>query len=141
MIKSELNLKNHWAVADYLQRAARHIASQTDVDQAYALGKAAVALAAEGKNAMMPIVVRDSSSPYRWHIDAVALSEVANVEKTLPRDFITADGYGITAACREYLLPLIAGEAYPPYENGLPKYVQINKETVAKKLKETFALA
>lgn len=136
LIKSELNLKNHWAVADYLQRAARHIASQNDVDQAYALGKSAVELAIAGKNAVMPIVVRDSSSPYRWHLEDVALSKVANVEKKLPRDFISEDGYGITAACREYLLPLIAGEAYPPYENGLPQYIQLPLQTIAKKLKE-----
>lgn len=137
LIKSELNLKNHWAVSDYLQRAARHIASQNDVDQAYALGKSAVELAISGKNAVMPIVVRDSSSPYRWHIEDVALSKVANVEKKLPREFISQDGYGITPACREYLAPLIAGEAYPPYENGLPQYIQLPLQTIAKKLKET----
>jgi len=141
MITSELRLKNHWAVADYLQRAARHIASQTDVDQAYALGKSAVELAVAGKNAVMPIIVRDSSTPYRWHIDSVALSKVANVEKTLPREFITSDGYGITPACREYLLPLIAGEAYPPYENGLPQYAYLAKDLVEKKLTTSFALA
>lgn len=137
LIKSELNLKNHWAVADYLQRAARHIASQNDVDQAYALGKSAVELAIAGKNAVMPIVVRDSSTPYRWHLEDVALSKVANVEKKVPREFISQDGYGITDACREYLLPLIAGEAYPPYENGLPQYIQLPLQTIAKKLKET----
>jgi len=136
LIKSELNLKNHWAVADYLQRAARHIASQNDVDQAYALGKSAVELAIAGKNAVMPIVVRDSSNPYRWHLEDVALSKVANVEKKLPKEFISEDGYGITAACREYLLPLIAGEAYPPYENGLPQYIQLPLQTIEKKLKE-----
>ncbi len=141
MIKKELNLKNHWAVADYLQRAARHISSQTDVDQAYALGKSAVEFALAGKNAVMPVVVRDSATPYRWHIEEVALSKVANVEKTLPREFITPDGYGITQACKDYLLPLIAGEAYPPYESGLPVYVQLPLETVAKKLKESFATA
>lgn len=137
LIKSELNLKNHWAVSDYLQRAARHIASQNDVDQAYALGKSAVELAISGKNAVMPIVVRDSSNPYHWHLEDVALSKVANVEKKLPREFISEDGYGITPACREYLAPLIAGEAYPPYENGLPQYIQLPLQTIAKKLKET----
>lgn len=137
LIKSELNLKNHWAVSDYLQRAARHIASQNDVDQAYALGKSAVELAISGKNAVMPIVVRDSSNPYRWHLEDVALSKVANVEKKLPREFISEDGYGITPACREYLAPLIAGEAYPPYENGLPQYIQLPLQTIPKKLKET----
>ncbi|MCS5710560.1 diphosphate--fructose-6-phosphate 1-phosphotransferase [Candidatus Berkiella aquae] len=137
LIKSELNLKNHWAVADYLQRAARHIASQNDVDQAYALGKSAVELAISGKNAVMPIVVRDSHSPYRWHIEDVALSKVANVEKKVPKEFISEDGYGITQACREYLEPLIAGEAYPPYKNGLPEYIQLSLQTIPKKLKET----
>ncbi len=141
MVKSELGLKNHWAVADYLQRAARHISSTTDVEQAYALGKSAVEFAIAGKNAVMPVVVRDSDSPYRWHIEEVPLSKVANVEKTVPRDFITEDGYGITDACRKYLLPLIAGEAYPPYENGMPQYVQLPLDTVAKKLKEEFAVA
>ncbi len=141
MIQSELKLKNHWAVADYLQRAARHIASETDVAQAYALGKSAVEMALAGKNAMMPIIVRESDSPYRWHIGEVALSKVANVEKTVPRNFITEDGYGITAACRAYLSPLIEGEAYPPFANGLPQYVNLTHTYAEKKLKENFALA
>lgn len=141
IVKSELGFKNHWAVADYLQRAARHIASQTDVEQAYALGKAAVEFAIAGKNAVMPIVVRDSDAPYRWHIDSVELGKVANVEKKMPRDFITEDGYGITEACRTYLAPLIAGEAYPPYENGLPQYVTLAKDIVTKKLKESYSAA
>lgn len=140
MIKSELGLKNHWAVADYLQRAARHIASQTDLDHAYALGKSAVEFAIAGKNAVMPVIVRDSDSPYRWHIEAVPLAQVANVEKTVPREFITPDGYGITQACRDYLAPLIAGEAYPPYKNGLPEYVYLPHQIVAKKLQEEFAV-
>lgn len=133
LIKSELGFKYHWAVADYLQRAARHIASQTDVDQAYALGKEAVNLAIAGHNAVMPIVVRDSDSPYQWHIGSVPLAEVANVEKTLPREFISEDGYGITPACRAYLTPLIAGEAYPPYRHGMPQYVQLPLNIVPKK--------
>jgi 6-phosphofructokinase 1 len=141
MIKSELGLKNHWAVSDYLQRAARHIASSSDVEQAYALGKSAVELAIAGKNAVMPIVVRDSDSPYRWHIEDIPLAKVANVEKKLPKEFISADGYGISDACRKYLAPLILGEAYPPYENGLPQYVTIPHDIVAKKLKESFAVA
>jgi ATP-dependent phosphofructokinase / diphosphate-dependent phosphofructokinase len=141
MIQSELKLKNHWAVADYLQRAARHIASETDVNQAYALGKSAVEMALAGKNAMMPIIVRESDSPYRWHIGEVALSQVANVEKTVPRDFITEDGYGITQACKTYLAPLIEGEAYPPFANGLPQYVNLNHTLTEKKLKESFAVA
>jgi 6-phosphofructokinase len=141
MIKSELGLKNHWAVADYLQRAARHIASQTDVDQAYALGQHAVEFALAGKNAVMPIVVRTNDSPYQWRIDSVPLSEVANIEKKLPRDYISEDGYGITEKCREYLLPLIAGEAYPPFDQGLPQYIYLPLNTVEKKLKESFSVA
>ena len=135
LIKQNLGYKYHWAVSDYLQRAARHISSQTDVEQAYALGKAAVEFAIEGKNAVMPIVVRDSSTPYQWHIEEVALSEVANIEKSMPRDYITEDGFGITEACKEYLSPLIQGEAYPPYHaHGLPNYVKLKNILVDKKL-------
>lgn len=141
LIKSELGLKNHWAVSDYLQRAARHLASITDVEQAYALGKSAIELAVAGKNAVMPIVVRDSDNPYRWHIEDVPLSDVANVEKKMPREYISEDGYGITDKCRVYLAPLILGEAYPPYTNGLPQYIQLSQDIVAKKLKENFELA
>ncbi len=127
LIKEKLHYKYHWAVADYLQRSARHIASGVDVEQAYALGKAAVELALQGKNALMPIVVRDQDQPYQWHIDAVELARVANQEKTMPKDFIREDGYGITDACRRYLQPLIEGEAYPPYVNGLPDYLRLKK--------------
>lgn len=134
MIKSRLGLKFHWAVADYLQRAARHIASKSDVEQAYALGKSAVELAVAGHNSVMPTVVRKSSSPYVWEIGYAPLSQVANVEKFMPRDFISEDGFGITDACREYLYPLIQGEDYPPYENGLPKYVTLKNKSVTKKL-------
>jgi len=141
LVKTECGFKNHWAVADYLQRAARHIASKTDVEQAYALGKSALELALAGKNAVMPIIVRDNNSPYQWHIEDVALASVANVEKKLPAQFISEDGFGITEACREYLAPLIQGEDYPPYHNGLPKYVQINLPLVAKKLAKTFAVS
>ena len=138
MVKEELGYKYHWAVADYLQRAARHIASKVDVEQAYAVGKAAVEYAIAGRNAVMPAIIRKSSRPYRWHIEAVPLSAVANVEKTVPRHFITADGFGITAACRRYLEPLIAGEDYPPYRNGLPDYVRIKGRAVRRKLKTTW---
>ncbi len=135
MIKDALGYKYHWAVADYLQRAARHLASKTDVEQAYAVGKAAVEKALEGKNSIMPTIDRVSSNPYRWEIGEAPLSEVANVEKMMPREFITEDGFGITDACREYLMPLIAGEDYPPYdENGMPKYVTLKNELVEKKL-------
>ena len=134
MIKQAFGYKFHWGVADYLQRAARHLASKSDVEQAYALGKAAVELAIEGRNSVMPAVIRDSNSPYQWHIGVGELKDIANVEKMMPKDFITEDGFGITAACREYLQPLIEGEDYPPYENGMPKYVTLKHELVAKKL-------
>ncbi len=136
MIKEAHGYKFHWAVADYLQRAARHLASKSDVEQAYALGKAAVEKAIEGKNSIMPTVVRESSNPYQWHIGEAPLSEVANVEKMMPKDFITEDGYGITAACKEYLIPLIQGEDYPPYKNGMPDYVTLTNAPVAKKCPE-----
>jgi len=135
MVKDAHGYKYHWAVADYLQRSARHIASKVDVEQAYAVGKAAVDLAVKGVNAVMPTIVRKSSKPYRWTIGHVALSEVANLEKKVPRDYITADGFGITEKCRRYLEPLIAGESYPPYRNGLPDYVRIKGVGVKRKLK------
>ncbi len=135
MVKDALGYKYHWAVADYLQRAARHLASESDVEQAYALGKAAVEKALEGKNAIMPTVVRESSTPYQWHIGEAPLSEVANVEKMMPMEFISADGYGITDACKEYLYPLIKGESYPAYdEKGMPKYATMKGAMIAKKL-------
>lgn len=140
MIKQAHGYKYHWAVADYLQRAARHIASATDVEQAYALGAAALELALAGENAVMPTIVRDADEPYRWSIGKAKLSEVANVEKKMPRDYITDDGYGITEACRRYLAPLIAGEDYPPYVNGLPDYVALKNEAVPRRLNQDFKL-
>ena len=135
IIKDALGYKFHWAVADYLQRAARHLASESDVEQAYALGEAAVEKALEGKNSIMPTVVRESSSPYKWSIGEAPLSEVANVEKMMPMDFISEDGFGITDKCKEYLYPLIKGEAYPEYDdNGMPKYVTMKGIAVPKKL-------
>ncbi len=134
MIKDALGYKFHWAVADYLQRAARHLSSASDVEQAYALGKAGVEFALAGDNSIMPTVVRKSNSPYSWEIGKAPLSEVANVEKMMPTEFISDDGYGITEGCREYLVPLIQGEAYPPYENGMPQYVTLKNAPVAKKL-------
>ena len=134
IIKDALGYKFHWAVADYLQRAARHLSSKSDVEQAYALGEAGVKFALEGDNAIMPTVDRISNSPYKWKIGKAPLSEVANVEKMMPMDFITDDGFGITQKCKDYLLPLIDGEDYPPYENGLPKYVVLKNQSVAKKL-------
>jgi len=134
MIKSELGYKYHWAVADYLQRAARHIASATDVDQAYAVGKAAVEFALAGKNAVMPIIVRGKGKKYSWHIGEAKLSDVANVEKKMPRSYITRDGFHITEAAREYFTPLIQGEDYPPYKNGIPQYARLKQVLLAKKL-------
>jgi len=138
LIRSELGYKYHWAVADYLQRAARHLASKTDVRQAYAMGKAAVELAVKGHNAVMPTIERISDVPYKWKVGKVALSEVANQERMMPRDYITADGFHITAKCRRYLSPLIEGEDYPPYRNGLPDYVRLKLSSVKKKLNKEF---
>ena len=140
LVQSRLKLKQHWAVADYLQRAARHIASRTDLEQSYAVGKAAVELAAKGMSGVMPTIVRTSSKPYRWKIGVAKLTDVANVEKKMPRDFITADGFHITAKCRKYLQPLIAGEAFLPFENGLPKYVRLKNVAVRKKTHGDFKL-
>lgn len=140
LIKEKLKLKYHWALADYLQRSARHIASLTDVEQAYALGRAAVEYALAGKNAIMPIIIRESEQPYRWSIGEAPLEKVANIEKTLPRDFITEEGFGITEKCRRYLSPLIQGEAYPPFEDGLPCYVKLKNKAVEKKLEKNFIL-
>lgn len=136
MVQSELKLKNHWAVADYLQRSARHIASKTDVEMAYAMGKAAVQYALKGHNSVMPTVVRTSNKPFKWKVGMAPLSKVANVEKMMPNDFITKDGYGITKKCRTYLEPLIKGEDYPPYKNGMPQYVRLKNVGVPKKLKD-----
>lgn len=134
MIKNALGYKYHWAVPDYLQRSARHLASKVDVDQAYALGKAAVEFAIQGESGILPIIVRDNHSPYRWHIEKAPLEKVANVEKKMPREYITADGFHITDECREYLLPLIQGEDYPPYHNGLPAYQHLDLPLAEKKL-------
>ena len=134
LVKARHGYKHHWAVADYLQRAARHIASGVDVEQAYALGRAAVEMALAGKNAMMPVIVRKSDTPYEWEVGEASLADVANVEKKMPREFIGADGFSITAECRRYLRPLIQGEDYPPYEGGLPRYVRLGNVAVEKKL-------
>ena len=134
IVRAGLGFKFHWAVADYLQRSARHIASGNDVEQAYAMGRAAVEFALAGKNAVMPTVVRTSDAPYRWKIGEARLSAVANVERKMPRSFISGDGFGITARARRYLAPLIAGEAYPPYRDGMPCYVTLKNELAGKKL-------
>jgi len=134
MVKDGLGFKYHWAVADYLQRAARHIASKVDVEQAYAVGRAAVQFALAGRNGVMPVIVRTSDSPYRWKIDAVALDRIANQEKKMPKNFITRDGFGITEKARTYLAPLIQGEDYPPYKLGVPQYARLKGVLVPKKL-------
>jgi 6-phosphofructokinase 1 len=140
MTRAAFGYKFHWAVADYLQRSGRHIASKVDVEQAYAVGKAAVEFAIKGKNAVLPIIVRKSAKPYRWSIGEAPLSAIANREKQVPRNFITADGFGITAACRRYLAPLIGGEDYPPYRGGLPVYVELKGHPVPRRVKRRFAL-
>ena len=135
LVKEKLGYKYHWALPDYLQRSARHAASKVDAEQAYAVGKAAVDYALKGMNAVMPVIVRSSDAPYRWSIQPAPLSKVANHEKKMPNSFITRDGFGITAAARRYLSPLIAGEAALPYgKDGLPHYVQLKNVAVAKKL-------
>jgi len=134
MVKQALGHKFHWAVADYLQRAARHIASKTDVKQAYELGRAAVRMALKGHNAVMPTIERVSDRPYKYRIGMAPLAEVANVEKFMPRDFITEDGFGITEACKRYLMPLIQGEDYPKYKDGLPVFATLKNLPVEKKL-------
>lgn len=134
LIKKELGYKYHWALADYLQRSARHIASKSDVDQAYALGEKAIEFALEGKTAVMPIIVRESDEPYRWSIGEGLLSDAANIEKMMPDDFISDDGFGITALAKQYFAPLIEGEDYPPYKNGLPVYVKLKNHLLEKRL-------
>jgi 6-phosphofructokinase 1 len=140
MINNVLRYKTHWAVANLLQRAARNIASRTDVEQAYALGKTAVKLALDGMNAVMPTIVRASNCPYQWKIGFTSLNDVANVEKKMPREYISADGFGVTQAGRTYLQPLVEGEDHPPCLGGLPDYVSLKNVAVAKKLAAEFAL-
>jgi 6-phosphofructokinase len=135
IVREKLGYKYHWAVSDYLQRSARHVASRTDVEQAYAVGEAAVELALQGKSGVMPVIKRVSNNPYRWKIAETSLGRVANREKMMPRNYISADGFGITPAARRYLAPLIRGEDYPPYApDGLPRYVRLKKVLVRKKL-------
>ena len=140
MVRDKLGYKYHYAVADYLQRSARHIASAVDVDQAYAVGRAAVQFALQGKTAVMPVIKRVSDQPYRWRIDATPLAKIANREKMLPRRYISKDGFSITKAARRYLLPLIRGEDYPPYIKGLPNYVRLKNASVTRRLKSKFVV-
>jgi ATP-dependent phosphofructokinase / diphosphate-dependent phosphofructokinase len=140
LARDRLGYKYHWAVADYLQRSARHLASKTDVLQSYAVGKAAVEMALQGRNAVMPAIIRTSDHPYRWKIDVAPLAKVANVEKMLPRSFITRDGFGITPRARAYLRPLMLGEDPPPFRNGLPQYVRLRNVAVPKRIAATFTI-
>jgi len=140
IVKSKLGYKYHWAVADYLQRAARHLAAKTDVLQSYAVGKAAVELALAGHNAVMPAILRTSDKPYRWKIGVAPLTDVANVEKKLPRGYITRDGLGITSKARAYLAPLMAGEDPPPFKEGLPQFTRLRNVAVKRKLATEFAV-
>jgi 6-phosphofructokinase 1 len=140
LVQEKLKQKYHWAVADYLQRSARHIASKTDALQSYAVGKAAVELAVKGRSGVMPIIIRKSDQPYRWAIGVADLKDIANAEKMMPRDFITGDGFHITAKCRDYLEPLVQGEDYPPYRNGLPAYVKLKNTPVPRKLNTAFKI-
>jgi len=140
LVQGKLKQKYHWAVADYLQRSARHIASKTDVLQSYAVGKAAVELAVKGRSGVMPVIVRKSARPYRWTIGVADLKDIANHEKIMPRDYITDDGFHITPKCRQYLAPLVQGEDYPPYRNGLPAYVKLKNVPVPKKLATGFKI-
>ena len=138
MVKEALGYKYHWAVADYLQRSARHIASATDVEQAYSVGATAVRMALAGKNAVMPAIRRGKGRRYTWSITEAPLDQVANVEKKMPRNFITRDGFNITASARDYLAPLIVGEDYPPYRAGMPEYARLKNLLVPRKIKRRF---
>jgi 6-phosphofructokinase 1 len=140
LVKEALGYKYHWALADYLQRAARHIASATDVEQAYAVGRAGVEYALAGKSGVMVTIERAPGSQYSWSLGEAPLEKIANVERTMPRAFITRDGFGITPAAREYLAPLIAGEDYPPYHNGVPRYARPDNRLVPRKLKTRFTV-
>ena len=140
LVGDKLKYKYHYAIADYLMRAARHIASKTDVEQSYAVGKSAVELALAGKSGVMVTIERQSDSPYVWTTGTAPLDKVANVEKKMPRDYITDDGFHITDKCRRYLSPLIQGEDYPPYANGVPQYVTLKNAAVPRKLKTAFEL-
>tara|TARA_B100000003_G_scaffold122414_1_gene109688 strand:+ start:159 stop:1400 length:1242 start_codon:yes stop_codon:yes gene_type:complete len=130
---SSIGLKNHWAVSDYLQRSARHISSKTDLDQAYAVGKKAVEFALAGKNAVMPVIKRLSNKPYKWKIESTSLSKVANVEKTLPKGYISKDGFTISNKGIDYLTPLIQGEPPLEFKNGIPVVAKL-KNVLVKKL-------
>ena len=136
MVKEKLGYKFHWAVPDYLQRSARHLASKSDAEQAYAVGKAAVEYALAGKTGVMPVIKRTANTPFKWKIVEVPITQVANIEKKLPANYISSDGFSITPAARRYFEPLIRGEDTPPYDaiSGLPKYAKLKRKLVRKKL-------
>lgn len=134
LVRDRLGHKIHFALADYLQRSARHIASKTDVAQAYAVGREAVRAALRGATSVMISIQRTADHPYRWTLGQVPLSRVANREHMLPRSFISRDGFGITARARTYLQPLIRGEADLKFSNGLPAYVRLKNISIKKKL-------
>ena len=138
MVKSSLGYKYHYAIADYLQRSARHLSSEVDLKQAYAVGEAAVKSAIKGEQSKMMTIVRKSNKPYKWIIGSTDLGNVANNEKMMPKKYITSNGYGITKACKEYMRPLINGEAYPPYKGGLPVFCELKNKLVPKRLKSKF---
>ena len=134
LIKELLGYKYHCVISDYLQRSARHLSSQVDVEHAYAVGSAAVRYALAGKDCVVPMITRISSSPYKWKINEVSLKVVANKEKFLPQSYISKDGYGISDTAREHILPLIQGEAYPIYQDGLPQMTRHRFPLLTKKL-------
>ena len=138
MIKQSTGYKYHWALSDYLQRSARHLASKIDVDHAYAAGRRAVEMALEGKTSLMVTIEREKGEKYKWFLGEASLEKVANMEKKMPRNFITKDGFGITKKAKDYLKPLIIGEDFPPFKSGLPQYVKLKNILTAKKLKSDF---
>ena len=138
MIKQSTGYKYHWALSDYLQRSARHLASKIDLDHAYAAGRRAVEMALEGKTSLMVTIEREKGEKYKWFLGEASLEKVANMEKKMPRNFITKDGFGITKKAKDYLKPLIIGEDFPPFKSGLPQYVKLKNILTAKKLKSDF---
>lgn len=135
LIHRRLGMRCHYSVSDYLQRSARHIAASVDVDAAWRVGEAAVEMALAGRHLVMPSLRRQAGArKVRWEIVAEPLARIARQETTLPRHFISRDGYGITPRCRAYLLPLIQGEDYPPYQHGLPCYTPLRLAKVERRL-------
>ena len=132
LVNNKLKLKNHWAVADYLQRSASHLSSGIDRAHAYEVGKKAVQYALQGLNGVMPVIKRKSSMPYKWEVVSAPLTKIAKVEKKLPSVFISKDGMGMTKKARSYFQPLIEGKV-ADIKNI--KYQAGKMEMVTKKLK------